>query len=394
MKKVNELLEDRGRAVEQMQALSAANPEGFSAETQEKYDRLNADQEKLKATADRLHNEEKIAADIAANHAPSIGGAAPAAHVKSVNSPEYSNALDSYIRKGKAGMDYDLRNALEVGDAGEGGVLTHDSFDMNFREIRDDYNAIRPYADVITTSGDHKIRVESSIATAAWTDEEAAYSTNDPAFTSVTLNAHKLGNIVKVTEELLQDSDFDIQGYLARMFGRSFGLAEEEAFITGVGTTDPAGIITGASSVTRTESPLGATVSAQTLLDLFYGLGRVYRGNATWMFNDATVADIRGIVDSNDNFIWQPGLQAGQPDRVLGRPFITSAYMPEAGESPEASPVVFGDLKNYTIADRTGFSIQRLDELYAANGYVGFRGWSRVDASVIQSAGIKKIAAF
>ena len=76
---------------------------------------------------------------------------------------------------------------------------------------------------------------------------------------------------------------------------------------------------------------------------------------------------------------------------VLGRPFITSAHMGVAGESPEVACAIFGDLKNYTVADRTGLSVQRLNELYAADGQIGFRGFNRVDGKVIQAAGIKKL---
>ena len=386
MKSYDELLEERGRLVNQMQEISKANPDGFDSETQAKYEALSAAQAGLKEQADRQYEEEKAAAEIAA----SFGRESKKETAKDADSGDYLNALNAYIRSGK------YSNALEVGTDSEGGFLVSDYFDSRFREIRDDYNALRPVCDTITTAGLHNIRVESTLGTSGWLDEEASYSgvESDPAFTNVQLGAYKLGRIVKVSEELLQDSDFDIEGYLARAFGRSHGLAEEEAFIKGTGTTQPTGIIGGATAVTRTESPLNAAVTANTLLDVYYGLQRQYRSNATWILNDNTVRTIRGITDGNDDFLWQPGLQAGQPDRIMGRPYITSAYMPDEGESPLSSAIVFGDMSNYTIADRTGFSIQRLNELYAANGQVGFRGFSRVDGKVVQAAGIVKVAAF
>ena len=384
MKSYDELLEERGRLVNQMQEISKANPDGFDSETQAKYEALSAAQAGLKEQADRQYEEEKAAAEIAA----SFGRESKKETAKDADSGDYLNALNAYIRGGK------YSNALEVGTDSEGGFLVSDYFDSRFREIRDDYNALRPVCDTITTAGLHNIRVESDRGTSTWTDEEAAYTESDPIFANVQLGAHKLGRIVKVSEELLQDSDFDIEGYLAHAFGRSHGLAEEEAFIKGTGTTQPTGIIGGATAVTRTESPLNAAVTANTLLDVYYGLQRQYRSNATWILNDNTVRTIRGITDGNDDFLWQPGLQAGQPDRIMGRPYITSAYMPDEGESPLSSAIVFGDMSNYTIADRTGFSIQRLNELYAANGQVGFRGFSRVDGKVVQAAGIVKVAAF
>ena len=382
MKRYDELLEERGRLVNQMQEISASNPDGFDSETQEKYDRLNEKQAELKDTADRLYNEEKLAAETAASFAPKAPGSAPTV------APDAKKAFENYLRKGT------ISNALEVGTVGEGGYLTHDEFNNELLQIREKFNPFRSVCRTITTSGDHNIRVEAGTGTAAWLDEEGTYTESAPSFTQVTLNAYKLTRLVLVSEELLQDSDFDISAYLADEFGRSFARAEELAFIQGSGTLQPTGLQSGAGSVTRTESPLQATVTANTLLDVYYGLSEVYRMDATWVFNDATVRSIRGITDANDNFIWQPGLQAGQPDRVLGRPYIVSEHMPAAGESPLQSPVIFGDMMNYVIADRTGFSIQRLNELYAATGQVGFRAWARVDGKTVQAAGIKKIAAF
>lgn len=386
MSKIDDVLLERGRLVDQMRALSAANPEGFDSETQEKYDRLNEAQERCKATADRLHNEESLIAEL---DAPVRNATrAPVSKPAELDADQKKAAFENYLRKGK------VSNALEVGTVGEGGYLTHDDFDMTLRMIRDDYSPLRGYFNVITTTGDHNIRVEAGTGSASWIDEEASYTESAPSFTNVTLNAYKLTQLVKVSEELLQDSDFDISSYLAERFGKNFALAEEEAFITGNGTLKPTGLISGAGSVTRTESPLATTVTKATLLDVYYGLQRQYRSNGTWLFSDATVRDIRGIVDNDDQFIWQPGLQAGQPDRVLGRPYVVSAYMPDAGESPLSSPVIFGDLTNYTVADRTGFRVQRLDELYAETGQVGFRAWARLDGKTIQAAGIKKVAAF
>ena len=379
MKDINDIMQERGELVEQLQAITAKHEGALPEDAQVEYDRIDAAQEGLKAQADRLQKEAEAAHDLAT--APKAQKIAFEKKEEGRNSPEYKAALLNYIRKGQ------YSNALEVGTAGEGGNLTHDSFDMNFREIRDDYNALRPYVETIMTSGDHKIRVESSLGTSTWTAEEAAYTESDPAFGLVTLNDYKLGRIVKVTEELLQDSDFDIESYLARAFGRSNGLAEEAAFIDGTGSGQPTGLITGAGDVGSTET----TVTEEALYDLYFGLNRVYRGNATFIFNDLTVKAIRKIENGSGDKIWQPSLVAGEPDRVLGRPFITSAYMPDGTESPNEVIGIFGDLSCYAVADRAGFSIKRLDELYAANGFVGFKGYARTDGKVVQAAGIKSL---
>ena len=382
MKDINDVLFERGQLVDQMTKLSAAHQEGFSAETQAEYDRIDGKQSELKSTADRMHKEDSLKAELASAPTAKKIAFEQAEEVKATNSKEYVNAfLNGFIRKGS------ISNALQVGTNSEGGFLTHDDFDMRFREIRDDYNALRPFVDVITTSGDHNIRVEATNGASTWGAEESAYAEADSSFGNVELGAHKLKRLVKVSEELLQDSDFDIANYLAAAFGRSHGIAEETAFIAGTGTGQPTGLIGGAGAVATAET----AITEVALYDLFFGLSRVYRGQGTFIFNDASVRTIRSLRNGANDAIWQPSLVAGNPDMVLGRPFITSAHMGVAGESPEVACAIFGDLKNYTVADRTGLSVQRLNELFAVNGQVGFRGFNRVDGKVVQAAGIKKL---
>jgi len=383
MKDINDLLQERGNLVDQMKAISAKNPEGFSDEVQAEYAALDVRQEAVKASADRLHKEEQIAHELATAPKAQKIALEQKFEGKPINSPEYVKALNAHIRTGK------YSNALEVGTDSEGGHLVSDAFDMMFREIRDDYNPLRAYFDVITSTGDHNIRVESTLGVSAWTAEEGTVSEAAPAFGNVALLAHKLTRLVKVSQELLQDSDFGIEAYLASAIGRSHGLAEEAAFIGGLGagSNQPTGLMAGAGAAATSET----AITEEALLDLFYGLNRVYRSNATWIFSDASVRVIRGIENGSGDKIWQPSLVAGVPDAIMGRPYLTSVYMGDAAASPQEVVGIFGDLKNYTVADRTGLSVQRLDELYATTGQVGFQAWSRTDGKVVQAAGIKKL---
>ena len=381
MKDINDLLQERGNLIEQMRSLSAKHSEGFDEATQSEYNAIDARQEEVKVQADRIARENAIAHEVSSAPKAQKIALEQKEEAKATNRKEYVNSLMGYLRRGQ------YSNALEVGTAGEGGYLTHDDFDANFREVRDDYNALRPFVDVITTTGDHNIRVEASNGVSVWGDEESAYAEGDSAFGNVQLVAHKLKRLVKVSEELLQDSDFNIEGYLASAFGRSHGMAEETAFIAGSGSGQPTGLIGGAVAVTTAET----SITENALYDLFFGLGRVYRGQGTFIVNDASVRTIRGIVNGSGDKIWQPSLMAGTPDMILGRPFITSSSMGVATTSPEECVAIFGDLKNYTVADRTGLSVLRLNELYRNNGQVGFQASSRVDGKVVQAAGIKKL---
>ena len=105
------------------------------------------------------------------------------------------------------------------------------------------------------------------------------------------------------------------------------------------------------------------------------------------MLNDTTVQFIRKLKDKNGQYLWQPGLVAGAPDTILGRPVVVSRYMPVIGS--ENKTVAFGDFSYYWIADRQGRSFRRLDELFASTGQVGFRGSQRVDGKLILPEAVK-----
>lgn len=161
--------------------------------------------------------------------------------------------------------------------------------------------------------------------------------------------------------------------------------AEEEAFITGDGTGKPTGLLTSGETGVTTAS--ASAITADEIIDLYHSLRTPYRKKAVFLANDSTVKAIRKLKDGNGQYLWQPGLQAGQPDTILNRPIHTSIYAPEI-ESGN-SIMLFGDLSYYWIADRQGRSFQRLNELYAKNGQVGFRIFQRVDGKLILPEAVK-----
>ncbi len=194
--------------------------------------------------------------------------------------------------------------------------------------------------------------------------------------------------MIKVSEELLNDSVFDLESYIAREFARRIGTKEEEAFFTGDGTGKPLGILAASGGAETGVTAASATaVTADELMDLFYSLKSPYRKNAVWILNDSTIKAIRKLKDNNGQYLWQPSLVAGTPDTILGRPVKTSAYMPAIAAG--AKTIAFGDFSYYWIADRQGRSFKRLNELYAANGQVGFLGSQRVDGKMILPEAVK-----
>ena len=283
-------------------------------------------------------------------------------------------------------------NALEEGTDSEGGYLVPDEYERTLVEALEEENVFRQMAKVIrTSSGDRKIPVVATKGTASWIDEEGAYTESDDSFGQVSIGAYKVGTMIKVSEELLNDSVFDLESYIAKEFARRIGAKEEEAFFTGDGSGKPLGVLAATGGAeTGVTAASSTAVTADELMDLFYSLKSPYRKKAVWVLNDSTIKAVRKLKDSTGQYLWQPSLVAGTPDTLLGRPVKTSAYMPVIAAG--AKTIAFGDFSYYWIADRQGRSFKRLNELYAANGQVGFLGSQRVDGKRVLSEAVKVLA--
>ena len=282
-----------------------------------------------------------------------------------------------------------VTNALQIGTDSEGGYLVPDEYERTLVEALEEENIFRQMAKVIkTSSGDRKIPVVASKGTASWIDEEGAYPESDDSFGQVSIGAYKLGTMIKVSEELLNDSVFDLQSYISREFARRIGAKEEEAFFTGDGKGKPLGVLAATGGAETGVTAASATaVTADELMDLYYSLKSPYRKKAVWVLNDSTIKAIRKLKDNNGQYLWQPSLTAGAPDMILGRPIKTSAYMPAIAAG--AKTIAFGDFSYYWIADRQGRSFKRLNELFAATGQVGFLASQRVDGKMILAEAVK-----
>lgn len=212
------------------------------------------------------------------------------------------------------------------------------------------------------------------------TGEEAAYSEVEPTASQIVFTPYKFSRLARVSEELAADAMFDIWGQiLAPDFTQAFVYAENSYFTTGTGAGQPQGVVTGGTVGTTTAA--AAAITADEIVDTYHALNYLYRMNAVWMMHDTTAKYIRKLLDGTGQYLWQPGLQAGQPDRILGRPVITNNNMAEIAAS--AKTILFGDFSYYGIAMRGGWSVDRNPYLYMANGQVGFFARQRMDGRVL-----------
>ena len=298
-------------------------------------------------------------------------------------SAEYSEAFWNAMRGRK------VENDLAVGTDTAGGYLVPDEFERTLVQSLEEFNIMRTIARVIrTSSGELKIPVVATKGTASWVDEAAQIPTSDGSFGQVTLDAYKLGTIVKVSKELLQDSAFPLDSFLAQDFGRRIGSLEEEAFLVGDGAKKPTGIFaaTGGGQVGATAAS-ATDITFDEVMDLYHSLKSPYRNKAVFVTNDLTVKTLRKVKSTDGQYLWQPSLTAGTPDTLLGRPVYVSSFAPtiDAG----ASVLAFGDFSYYWIGDRQGRTFERLNELYSETDQVGFKATQRVDGKLILPEAVK-----
>ena len=343
-------------------------------------------------TVDALKDEIKTLEDVEARDAemnqptskPVVNQPKTADNKTGRGSEAYKKLFVDFLRG--AATKKEIRDALQEGTNSEGGYLVPEEFENRVIDKLTQLNVIRRYAHVIRTASPRKIPVEASAGVATWIAEEGQYQGTDPAFGQVTLDAFKVGQMIKVSDELLEDSAFDLAGYLADQLAKAIAVAEETAFCTGNGSGKPTGIFTASGGDVGVTAAATDKVTADELIDLIYSLKAPYRQNARFYMNDTTIKAVRKLKDGNGQYLWQPAMAEGLPSTLLGFP-VETTYAPEIAAG--AYVIAFGDLDYYWIADRTDMDVRRLNELYAENGQVGFRGSRRVDAKMVQSEAVK-----
>jgi HK97 family phage major capsid protein len=392
MNKILELRENRAKIWEDAKKFldEKRNQDGLLAAADiEIYEKMETDVVNLGKEIDRLERQQAMDLEFAKPiNTPITEKPAGLPEAKTGRgSDEYSQSFWNAMRN--KSLSFEISNALQIGSDSEGGYLVPDEFERTLVEGLEEENIFRTLAKVITTaSGDRKIPVVASKGSASWIEEEGATPESDDSFGQVSISAYKLGTLLKVSEELLNDSVFNLESYIAKEFSRRIGAKEEEAFFIGDGLGKPTGIFNATGGAEEGVTAASATaITVDEIMDLYYSLKSPYRKNANFILNDATIKAIRKLKDGNGNYIWQPSITAGTPDTILNSPVKTSSYVPTIAAG--AKTIAFGDFSYYWVADRQGRSFKRLNELYATTGQVGFMATQRVDGKLILPEAIK-----
>lgn len=383
--RVQELIEKRAKVWETAKDFVDTHEDkngNLSAEDKETYSRMEAEIEELTNSIERQQRAERREQELS----------------KPVNSPitgkPYKDEPQGEVKTGRASDEYkkamltalrsnfrQVSNVLQEGVDADGGYLVPEEYDHRLIDVLTEENIMRGIATKITTSGEHKINIAATKPAAAWIEEGEALSFGDATFEQKILDAHKLHVAIKITEELLYDNAFGLENYIITEFGKALANAEEDAFLNGDGVGKPTGIFDktkGGESI----GTLTAALKSDDILDLIYKLKRPYRKNASFIMNDATLAQIRKLKDNNGQYLWQPSYQANEPDKILGYNIRTSAFAP-------TDAIAFGDYKYYNIGDRGSRSFKQLNELFAGNGMIGYVAKERVDGLLILPEAVK-----
>ena len=313
----------------------------------------------------------------------------------------HQKAFNAYLRSGDddglRGLELEGK-ALGTSVAGDGGYLVDPQTASTIKSTLSATASIRAIANVVgveATSFD--VLIDHGDVGHGWATEAAGLNeTATPGIDRITIPLHELSALPKASQRLLDDSAFDIEGWLAGRIADKFARAEAAAFVKGDGMDKPTGFLTKPAIDNDVWAwgnlgyvPTGADGDfgdADAVIDLVYALGAEYRANASFVMNSKTAGALRKMKDADGRFLWSDGLAAGEPARLLGYPVLIAEDMPDM--ALDSMSVAFGDFgAGYTIAERPDLRVLR--DPFSAKPHVLFYATKRVGGDVSDYAAIK-----
>jgi HK97 family phage major capsid protein len=349
---------------------------------------------KLKETESQLA---MLSAKSIAASRPPLSGAADqtAPHKKAFAAYLRSGDDDGFRHLGVEGK------ALNTAVAAEGGYLVDPQTAAEIVGVLRSSASIRAIANVVTVEATaFDVLVDHTEIGAGWASETAAAGETDaPKVERITIALHELAAMPKASQRLLDDTAFDVEGWLAQRIADKFSRAEASAFISGDGDEKPRGFLQFPKVdndvwawgnlgyvPTGEAGDFSSTDPADAIVDLVYALGARYRANASFVMNSKTAGAVRKMKDADGRFLWSDSLAAGEPARLMGYPVLIAEDMPDIAEG--AFAIAFGDFRaGYTIAERPDLRILR--DPFSAKPYVLFYATKRVGGDVSDFAAIK-----
>ena len=305
-------------------------------------------------------------------------------------------AFFKFVRHGDTALTPEERKALVEDTTGQ--YLITPELETEIERTLPKITVIRPLATVRSIGKDRlKIRSISEV-TVGWgkLEAKAEIPESSPLPGAPTYQyAEDLYGLAKIGEDELADSDFNLQALLADSFTRAIAEAEDKAFVLGAGhdSEEPEGMTVNPTILLATASvTTHSTALIEDFMAMMYACPAQHRRNGVWIVNSATELAIRklralsGAGVYEGPFLWQPSIIEGRPNTFLGRPIYNQDDLATLAQNTLVV-AIFGDIKaGYRIIDRAGITLQRLVELYAESGLVGFKVHKRVGGGAIKPA--------
>jgi HK97 family phage major capsid protein len=384
----NAALEERARLVTELRSIEADT--GLSeAEKRERVERIDADLRRLEAEArdavERGEREREVRALAERAGALVVPGETDEARGDQLDEAAELRAL---ARGERPAVEFDLRTAQSSNAANAGNTFssTFVAQVVEAMRVRSEFFSL---ARTLTTSSGEILQypVKTGRPTAAQVAENTAYGKSDESWSNVQIGAYKYGVIVEATNEIVDDSQLDILGILAQDAGEAVADKVMADLLVGNGTGKPYGWITRATGAVNAANLAGVTID--NLIDLQHSILRPYRRNAVFMTSDQAIQTLRKIKDSTGNYIWQPSVQAGAPDTLLGTPVLTDPNIATSGSG--AKVLVYGDPSKYLIRQVKNLRVVRSDEYGYDRDVVAFKVTWRGSGDLFDTASVKAL---
>jgi HK97 family phage major capsid protein len=307
-----------------------------------------------------------------------------------------TKAFNAFLRRGPETMEPFERKLLRVSDDASGGFLAHPVLSNEVLRLIALASPLRQAAMVRTGTGPSFIQPRQLDSVEAnWLAEVEPAPESTLTFGQIEVPAHRLAAYVEVSNVLLDDAAVDLDALLATDFAEQFARAEGAAFTTGNAAGKPRGLLTYPSGTTADaieQIPSGhaTELTADSLIQSLQKLRPEHRVTASWLMNSATLGAVRLLKSTAGEYVWRPGIEQGQPDRLLGRPVLEDPQMPDIAAG--SLPVAVGDFRRgYTIFDRVQLSVVRDPFSKARSGVTCFTATRRVGGAVVEGRALKLV---
>jgi HK97 family phage major capsid protein len=391
---VTEMKQKRAGLVNQMRALlntAEAAKRDLTADEQTTYANMEKEVDQIGAQVEREERLARVETDLRnqrdSNYRPNADQRNAETDTRPNASAGYRKAFfDGLVRrKGINSVGADYFAVLSSGSDTEGGFLVPTITETEIIKKVYEQNPIRQFATVRSTSLDVAIPVRTGIPTFAWRAENGKYGKSQSKYGRVALHNWDCGGIIPISEELLRDTPQNMEAEIVETAGLAFGELESAAFMSGDGVGKPFGLFTqdkvSEDTIGTEETAANNAITSDELIDIQEKLTSPYQGNARWVFNPSIRKALRKLKNSvTGDYLWQPGLQAGQADMLLGKPVLSLKDAPALAAGVKV--ICYGDLRAYRIQDRLGTTMKVLNELYAEDGQIGYRFNRRLDAKL------------